>query len=161
MPVEKLSVAAGPQLPALLSLLASCFPRVRLPSATVIRFPLEASMGDKRGSEISYRSLSAELPPSGCERELNLQSLLTYNIQSSYSIIQSSSNLIWVVIHQIPEMQCKARTYVSCPLILAFQTLSILAFQTYSFESASEESFQRHQNLYGEPEALSKGIFTP
>lgn len=79
MPIEKPSIAPGAELPALLSLLASYPPGARLPSATAIRFPLTGSMGDKRGSEISYRSASAELtrePPLGVKETLFLGLLL-------------------------------------------------------------------------------------
>lgn len=49
MPVEKPSITPGAGLPAPLSLLASHPPTARVPSATVIRFPLTGSMGDKGG----------------------------------------------------------------------------------------------------------------
>lgn len=100
MPVEKQNIAPGTELPALLSLLASHPPRVRLPSATVIRFPLTGSMGDKRGSEISYRSASAELTmraPIGRERELPPLSLLTFRIHSSHILIGVFSTFITVL----------------------------------------------------------------
>lgn len=61
-------------------------------------------MGDKRGSEISYRSLSAELAPTGCKRELNLQSLLeTFSLHMAIGLLStfilSFSNFIWIVVH--------------------------------------------------------------
>lgn len=55
MPVERLHIAAGAELPALLSLLASYPLRAGLPSATVIGFPHTGNMGDKGGSEIGYK----------------------------------------------------------------------------------------------------------
>lgn len=101
MPVEKPSITPGAELPAPLSLLASHPPRARVPSASMIRFPLTGSMGVKGGQ----RSATDQRAPSGRERELNPHSHLTFHIYPSYShwsassFINVFSYLILVVVH--------------------------------------------------------------